>query len=466
MKIGSGKIIRGNFKIIHYVNLSDFDDYLQQVSRLLNSDHFDNETILYGNVKYLMRKIADKLQNITPRKVKRSINWIGSGIKWIAGNPDHDDFEVIKDHLNKVLKNNQQQVVINQQFSNHINDISRLFNQINVDQRSEKIISKIFWNLQHLDNELQNIILAIHLAKQNIINTQILNNEEIEMAMRRIDVNKFPYQTIEDALNYANIKIAADKGKLIYIIDLPITLPEIYDVLKIFYNRVHSPTIVPPYEEILQHTNKIYGIKSACQTISNTRLCKEEKLADISSTNCIPKLLQGKESDCGNSNLMLHETIVEEIDDGLIILNNFDGKILSDCYPRNRSLRGTFVIKFLNCTLDINGKIFQSTVVKGHYVIPEIYREFDANFTAKIPPTKVLEMLHLNNTQQIEILKDNTTIQFFSTSLLYGLVLTLLLAYIIYQRKQHQTKIPSDDQEMNSVIPETSTKHRVKGNQL
>ncbi|KAI8117681.1 hypothetical protein CVS40_10492 [Lucilia cuprina] len=44
---------------------------------------------------------------------KRSIDWVSSAWKWIAGNPDATDWNTILESHQKLIENNEQQYVVN-----------------------------------------------------------------------------------------------------------------------------------------------------------------------------------------------------------------------------------------------------------------------------------------------------------------------------------------------------------------
>lgn len=68
----------------------------------------------------LLRRTYDHIRPLKNTRSRRSIDWIGSGIKWFAGNPDSRDLKDIFDKLsrmtdntNKLIDNNNDQMEIN-----------------------------------------------------------------------------------------------------------------------------------------------------------------------------------------------------------------------------------------------------------------------------------------------------------------------------------------------------------------
>lgn len=85
---------------------------------------------LYPYLHHELTLLQTLLDGLKIHKNKRSLDFIGTSWKWIAGTPDHEDFEIIKNKMNNVLENNNRQVVINQLYNERINNITRMANEI------------------------------------------------------------------------------------------------------------------------------------------------------------------------------------------------------------------------------------------------------------------------------------------------------------------------------------------------
>jgi len=53
------------------------------------------------------------LSQIIPSRAKGVINELGTLWKWIAGTPDHDDLITVKNNIDDLIQNNNNQFVIN-----------------------------------------------------------------------------------------------------------------------------------------------------------------------------------------------------------------------------------------------------------------------------------------------------------------------------------------------------------------
>lgn len=197
LNIGEGKIIQGNFKIIHPINLS-----------------FYEKDLIYTHIIFLVNKTKNYITNLKYKtRIIRSLDWIGTGWKWVAGTPDHHDMQIVENHVNEVLTNNNLQVVINQDMANKINEVVQKQNDIikKGSKSDNQQNADIYFKVQHIEQELRDIIYAIHWSKTDTINPQLLSQEEKQNILEKIKFNNFPYSSIEEALNFASIKIAAKK---------------------------------------------------------------------------------------------------------------------------------------------------------------------------------------------------------------------------------------------------------------
>ena len=95
MNINSGKakIQTGTFKMIHTINMDEHQELIDNLKEtiLQNVSHL---TFLYPFLRHELEDLQEYLGRLKP-KSKRSLNFLGSAWKWIAGSPDHDDIKIL-----------------------------------------------------------------------------------------------------------------------------------------------------------------------------------------------------------------------------------------------------------------------------------------------------------------------------------------------------------------------------------
>lgn len=449
--LGQAKIQTGNFKIIHAIDLDEYEKITLHLLSTMNIDIYKKHH-LYPYISHELDQIQNLIENLRPRKSKRSLDFIGSAWKWVAGNPDHEDFITIKEKVTNVLENNNRQVVINNLITERINNLTEVNNNlINLVKSDLEINNKMALDLSYkvklLKEDLQNVNYAIHWAKAGIINSLILSRQEIKLALDTFRKENLPFTTAEEALNFSEIKIISNHNSFLYIVNIPITDYKIYD--KIILKPVKRTKIATEvlHDKIIKTDNEMYALKQDCKTSNFISVCKFENLINISNTSCIPKILKSLAAKCNATNTQ-HIPTVEEISPGIILLNNFNGTILIDTLPQ--TLNGTFLIKFDNLTLNIEGRPFVSKSKSKFQVLPAILHPLpNEEDLKKILSLEMLNELHINNTETLELLQTESNINKFSSYTLIAITSLMFLAITYLCRKHGNTKIIIENEKIS-----------------
>lgn len=210
------------------IDLNQYETSTNEIIPILNANRNHS---LHPYLNHEIQQIQNLIHNLKPRHVKRSLNFIGSAWKWIAGNPDHEDFVTIKEKINNVLKNNNKQVIINNLYNERINNITKISNEIikllkENEAYNNEILTNVQYKIKLFKEELENIIYAIHWAKLGIINSLVLSKQEMNLAISTMSEEKLPFNTVEEALNFSEVKIISNSISILYIINNPITEPK------------------------------------------------------------------------------------------------------------------------------------------------------------------------------------------------------------------------------------------------
>lgn len=140
LQSGQAKIQIGNFKILHDIDLEQFDKITKAIANTLRND-VDESHPLFPFLNHELLQTQKLLDDLRPKSVrKRSLNFIGSAWKWIAGNPDHEDFVTIKEKINDSLENNNKQVVINKILTERMNNLTQLTNNLQTFVKNNEIL--------------------------------------------------------------------------------------------------------------------------------------------------------------------------------------------------------------------------------------------------------------------------------------------------------------------------------------
>lgn len=111
-KLKSTRIKIGYNRMIHKANLNSIENSIGNIEKITRSfktiEHLE-QTLLDKT------KIAkDKLNSLIPHRAKRGLmNALGTAIKFVAGNPDNDDLEILQQSLG-VLQTQENKLANNQ----------------------------------------------------------------------------------------------------------------------------------------------------------------------------------------------------------------------------------------------------------------------------------------------------------------------------------------------------------------
>lgn len=438
------------------LDLDQYDKFISELSPILNLET-TRQHILFPLLLHEIHQIRDLLYNLKPHKTKRSLNFIGTAWKWIAGNPDHDDFITIKEKMTDTLRNNNKQVIINKLYNDRINNITRVQNKIykllSEDSNFQNdVVVNAQYKIKLIKEDLENINYAIHWAKMGIINSIILSKNEIKFATQHLDKQNLPYTTIEEALDFAEIKIISNSSSLIYVINIPLTTNEMFQQLLIKPLKRNNLVIEILYNVILKNNEELYGITKKCKTYNYLSICKSQNIVDIRNNTCIPNLLKSQPATCNTMNNQ-HIPTIDEISTGVLLLNQFTG--LLETEDITHKLNGTFLIKFHNSTVRINGNTFISQEASMITALPAILQPNPKeNQYRELLSLEMMKEIHINNTNAIKLLEaEGNKHQITTYTVIICIALFLTFAIIRkFASRNFQTKIII--QKPEEIIPE------------
>lgn len=422
--IGEARIRNGFLKIVQITNIENLSTLTSRIKATAEKYLQKSPTTL-DIIRAKCKKIEDSLLLLKPAlRRKREIAWIGSAIKWIAGTPDENDFETITGRINDLTTNNNQQTLLNQDFKNQINKLTESYNKWIENQKPEEEV-KIYLidELNQIQKNIDNIFSTIHLAKGNIINQAILNPEIIQQVTKWANLNNITSQFMTQNLDFAKIYIGHSKSSLISILKFPLLDKESfkYSLIRpvIHKNRLINTNI----EKIVSNKEQIFSASKDCEPINDLFICDHNYLTNIEKNECITKILRQENASC--SFFVSHQkNQIEEITEGILMANNFNGTISSSSCTQPKILIGTFVIKITNCTVEVGNFVYQNQMAPTVSIT-------DSKFHADPALKKIdhmlsleyLEELHINNTKYIQKL-ENRRIWLPSTHIFFAMIIT------------------------------------------
>lgn len=442
LKQGNGRIINGNFKLIHVINLTDYEEIINRIRTSL--DNINPESSIRIQLIHQMNQTRQLISELKGQKSRsrRSINWIGSAWKWIAGSPDATDWDQIIKSQNHIIDNNNQQYKINNALMTTARQILNEYNKIvdHLHEDSDEKIQQILFNrLTIIKEEIKEIIRAAQLAKGKIINTNLLDKEEVSRLVAEIET--LPYSNDIEAIEYAEPMMLAKESTILYVISIPKTSKQEYNHVVVRSTVESNKQIYLEYNELLVNQDEIFGIIRQCKLFRENILCEINSLEELKPDHCINQLIRGLDAQC---NYQFNKNqIIDTLNDNTIFLSNFKGDIFYN--NTDKHLEGSFLIQYDNETIKINNTTFTSRDIRKSQVLPTVLQPNITDRGVKIDPG-YLHNLHLNNVDQLQKLftkhKEAAFIDFGIISIIFIVILILLL-----RTKRKKWSIPKPCQE-------------------
>lgn len=394
---GEGRIITGYDRLLHIIDFPQFELSLSIIENMISQ--LGNSTSNFSEIiKIKLREIKFILHTIHVKtyRSKRSINLLGTAIKYVTGNLDADDLTLINTNLdelrrtgNILIKQNDRQIRINSKFENRLNLINNdIKNQQNVLRQilnsndliateNQKIL--IIFQLDIFLDTLKSIEYSIMLAKINIISKLILTSKEIETIAQEINSQGLPVHDLEDASDYLTTTVFYKGSALIISVNIPRLHPTTYRKVIMEPLPLLNRTIQLIHKAAFINPQEILAITSDCRENNRVTICERRQLVDISDDPCEASLLREQHGQC-NLSEKPSTTEIRMVSPGmLLVITALQGvSINSTCGINTRTLTGIHLVTFHNCSL---------------YVKNELYENYELRFNQPtilpLPPLKI-----------------------------------------------------------------------------
>uniref|UniRef100_A0A1B0BKR6 Uncharacterized protein n=1 Tax=Glossina palpalis gambiensis TaxID=67801 RepID=A0A1B0BKR6_9MUSC len=122
-----------------------------------------------------------------------------------------------------------------------------------------------------------------------------------------------------------------------------------------------------------------------------------------------------------------HFPVIDEISSGVILLNGFSGTL--EVETEQELLNGTFLIRFHNVSIRVNGNTYTSKEIPTYKALPSILQLMPEEKERKrLVSLQMLDELQINNTKLISYLQTESVVHQYST---WGFVIGIAIVIII-----------------------------------
>lgn len=480
---GESFLKEGEHRIYHTIDFSLYESTFTKLKLIMK------EIRTFGNYTELNEILSTKLDNLRniyyglqmkSRHKRGLLNFVGSGIKFLTGNMDHEDYleiskdlEDLKNANNQLVKGNNEQRKINFDMQDRIN---KMIKQLRYQQsiiseninnvKSETTLAKqikilgaimnVNMQIDHLISHFKDISESIHLAKINIISKHILQTDELAFSIERLEEKGIIINNMEQVYEFLEISAFYNMSKLIFVIKIPALKNVTYNYLMLESVPKENQIINLPSKTAMISDDKTYFIIKDCRKIEGHRICNQNSdLADFSNDACFSKLLRGMAGTCVFEKYNNLKEIKQITNNHVIVKSKSPVKIQTNCGITNRNLTGSFLIQYRNCSINLDGTIFENTEITRRelpLIIP-----LDGLLIREQVTEKPIEDLHILNRNHLETLSINHKIQYSSISLSVISILGIV-SLILYMFKSKNINIIFDKKQPSAEKPQESTK--------
>lgn len=367
---GNCRIQTGTIKTIHYINIDEIEVTVNYLSQLT----FKVTNTSIGEL--LVRKINElnnNLLQIKPSERFKRWDTVGHVLKWIGGTPDADDLRIINSTMNELISQNNAQFEVNTQLNERITQLVDSLKQHESTQDRELEAVQLFMRMSDANHILENIMDAILNTKIHQPSNKLWSIAELSFIQDLLNKQGIHTATLENALEFAQPLMAAQKGRLIYILKIPQLREQPGEILKVFTLPVNGKKIIGIPTTIVKMGTKFF-------TSSNENYVqKTENLQDFND-KCFCPIVKGLNGTC---TVETEETTSTSLiaEDKILITNAKDTLLTSTCDYNNQNLTGNFLITFHNCSVNIGNETFINTETRRTTIMETSLHNLNINRT-------------------------------------------------------------------------------------
>ena len=426
-----------------------------------NIKYIEKITHSYKTVEHLEQTLQEKLtiakeklSSLIPRRTKRALmNVLGTAIKFIAGNPDNEDLEIIheglgilQDQENKLVQNQIKQIQINELYKSKLNNItdslrkisttiSREFNTVQ-NLRSDLEFINLIWNADKIIHILESIEEQIEFSRLGLINKNILSLHDKQAIAGKLRKQNIPLNYFDEIFQYCSATIGISGGQAMVLVKTPVLDEHHYDLLELHTLKVNDSRIETDINLVAKHGNLIYAQTTKCDICEGNKLIEDE---------CIYNILTHQTPKCPLVSTK-QRFQVKEVIDGVILIDTAENIEVNDSCGDSRIITEPTIIEIGNCTIrarnfTFSGKI--DVISQENYLIPIYSKPLQkANYTYNEEENFMLRIQNLEELSEIQLSLNSThkRVTFGGLALLVLTFLCFVIAFLYKKTHNKDTK--------------------------
>lgn len=431
--------------LMHTINLTEFEIIAADINNLEKLFHNQEEK---ASLEADFNEMNKLLNSLRFHRIKRSIDFIGSALKFVAGTPDHSDFVLINERQSRLIAAENQQIEINSEFMKKINELTTQINVLrrNYYSQSNDSIGPNLFQLISVRNQgaismLDNVVYSVIFAKLNIVNPTILQNFEIEQLN-----NEISSISINEILLASSVTVYSDHSLLKFLVKIP-KIKEICPLVRIF------PVV---HENIMLNLNNSHigmcksGNKPLhlCKESTGIPFCQED-VRD----HCLRQIFNNDTATCGTSTAH-HIPPVMQIDENTLLIK--DGEAIVNENGQDVNVNGTCLVIHSNDVF-INGTLYPTSIKKSRIepLTASIFK-LKVSEHSTLVSLAYLQQVHIQNLEKISQKTEHVKLQqafyLFSGAILLGIFVITATFYYKHRRQQMVNNEQVDESNMEPRV--------------
>ncbi|XP_062544491.1 uncharacterized protein LOC134211546 [Armigeres subalbatus] len=266
------------------------------------------------------------MNSFYPRRHKRGlVNALGKVVKFVAGNPDQDDLDLINQNFeiqdqvnNKIIENQAKQIRINNLLQSTVNKVSKTLRSISIkiDEDNSRVSRdleqiNLILNLDILIKTLEDLEEQLVFSKSNHLNKNILSPKDKEYIWKFLE-NQQINMKFEDEMYRLVLSIASlQNNHIIIIIKIPIIEQKQYRLMQLEPINTNGTRIDTNIRYVAYHQHTFYEQKEKCFICDNTNPVNDD---------CVFNILTNRKAKCSTYN-QPEQPIIKEISLGTILID-------------------------------------------------------------------------------------------------------------------------------------------------
>lgn len=225
-----------------------------------------------------------------------------------------------------------------------------------------------------------------------------------------------------------------------------------YNLILLESLLVGNRSLKLPSVNAMTNQEETYFIIKDCLRVQEYFVCDRENLVDYSQDGCFSKLLRGSSGNCTFKEILQPTEIKQIADNYLVLKQVFTETMKTTCGIKNRTLTGSFLVEYHNCTVEINNTKFSNEEILRRESFDLISLDGLNIQTHSVEPVADFKWLSLKNRHHLDTftkmhnLTSYTSISLSSFSMLIGVgIIIFLVQKQIFKLRQPAPNKNRDD---------------------